>query len=140
MQVISGNTCGRIDHVGIHHCLLQVACIAHFQSAPLSFLASEFVQAAAQPADVNSPSLQLTAGAGSRRKARKRRAEEDEESSADGETWQSRLQSSCLQLSPELTTVAQGLLGFSKKAGLHQSQRQMAMCLLMMGQLCPGTV
>eukprot|EP00891_Asterochloris_glomerata_P007571 jgi/Astpho2/7571/Aster-02477 len=59
---------------------LQVACIAHFQSAPLSFLAAECIQADAQPADMSSPSLQLTAGAGKQRRARKRRAEEDEES------------------------------------------------------------
>ena len=108
-------------------CLLQVASIAHFQSAPLSFLASEFIQAAAQPADADSPSLQLTAG--TQRKARKRRAEEEEKSHAEGQGWQSRLETACLQLPPELTAVAQGLLGCSKKVGLHLGQT--IMCPLM---------
>ena len=121
--------CCHISVGNTNHCLPQVACIAHFQSAPLSFLASEFIQAAAQPADADSPSLKLTAGAGSQRKARKRRAEEDEKSSAEGEGWQSRLDTACLQLPPELTAVAQGLLGCSKKVGLHLGQT--IMCLLM---------
>ena len=123
--------CSLSCHLGagtIHYCQLQVACIAHFQSAPLSFLASEFIQAAARPADVHSPSLHPTAGPGSQRKARKRRAEEDEEANAEGESWQSGLQSSCLQLPPELTAVAQGLLGLPKKVSLHRSQRQPCAC------------
>ena len=123
--------CFHLSAGSMHHYLLQVACIAHFQSAPMSFLASEFVQAAAQPADLSSPSLHLAAETGNQRRARKRRAEEDEESCTEGERWQSRLQSSCLRLPPELTAVAQGLLGLSKKVGLHRSQMQMTMCLLM---------
>lgn len=123
--------CCHLSAGSIRDCLLQVACIAHFQSAPLSFLAAECIQADAQPADMSSPSLQLTAGAGKQRRARKRRAEEDEESSAEGERWQSRLQTTCLRLSPELTAVAQGLLGCPKKVCLHLGPRQMITCLLM---------